>query len=69
MAAPSVRNWDGTIKVVGVSRQTLIGASVMNLAGVNQILQERGLVNGAMLKVDPGQAGLVEKQINDMTGV
>ena len=35
----------------------------------NQVMQESGVMSGAMLKVDPGQAGRVEQELSDMTGV
>ena len=39
----------------------------LNLA--NQVMQESGVMSGAMLKVDPGQASRVEQELSDMTGV
>lgn len=57
------------LKVAGVNRQLIGGGSCIALAQANRILQESGLVSGAMLKVDPGQAGQVEEELDKMTGV
>jgi len=57
------------IKIAGVNQQLVGGCSAMSLAGANRLLQESGLVSGAMLKIDTGQAALLEKKLNEMTGI
>ncbi len=58
-----------TLTVAGVNRQLVGGGSYISLDLANQVMQESGVVSGAMLKVDPGQAGRVEQELSDMTGV
>ncbi|MEW6725511.1 MAG: FtsX-like permease family protein [Bacillota bacterium] len=57
------------VKVAGINSQLIGSASYVTLEQANRALQERQLVSGTMLKVDPGKAEYVEKQLNDMTGV
>ncbi|TEB12351.1 FtsX-like permease family protein [Pelotomaculum propionicicum] len=57
------------LKIMGVSQQFIGGMSYLTLAQTNLILQENQLISGAMLKLDPGKAHLVENKLNDMTGV
>ena len=57
------------LKVVGFT-QKLVGAeSYLSLSEANWLLGERDAASGAMLRVDPGQAEAVEKELNAMTGV
>ncbi|MCX5780724.1 MAG: FtsX-like permease family protein [Firmicutes bacterium] len=58
-----------TVLIVGENRQLVGAGSYIDLQQANRILQERNLVSGAMLKVEPGMNGQVEAQINKMLGV
>lgn len=58
-----------TEKIAGVTRQLIGGGSFIALSQANRILQESGLVSGAMLKVDPGLDGQMEEELNKMTGI
>ncbi len=58
-----------SLTVAGVNRQFVGGGSYISLNLANQVMQESGVMSGAMLKVDPGQAGRVEQELSDMTGV
>ena len=55
--------------IAGQVRQMVGAGSYIDLQQANRLLQERNLVSGAMLKVDPGKASLVEAEINQMLGV
>ena len=57
------------VKIVGISKQLIGNESFMTLDQVNRMLQESGLMTGAMLKVDPGQAAGVEAGLGAMTNV
>lgn len=57
------------VKIMGINRQLVGSGSYISLGQANRILQESGVVSGAMLKVDPGKAAMVEQQLGDMTGV
>lgn len=57
------------IKIAGVNRQLVGGCSAISLASANRLLQESSLISGAMLKTDTGQAALLEKKLNEMTGI
>ncbi|MHB8917917.1 MAG: FtsX-like permease family protein [Desulfocucumaceae bacterium] len=57
------------LTVVGINRQLVGGGSFLSLEQANLILQERHLVSGVMLKVDPGKSGAVEEKLNDMNRV
>ncbi len=58
-----------TVKIMGINQQFIGGMSYLTLEEANRIMQENRLISGAMLKVDSGQASLVEAELNDMTGV
>jgi len=58
-----------TLKIAGVNQQMIGGGSFVSIDQANSILQERSLVSGAMLKVDPGTFGAVERKLDDMTAV
>lgn len=58
-----------SIKIMGINQQFIGGMSYLTLEQANRIMQENRLISGAMLKVDPGQASVVEAELNDMTGV
>ncbi len=58
-----------TLTVAGVNRQLVGGGSYISLDLANRVMQESGVVSGAMLKVDPGKTGSVEQELSDMTGV
>ncbi|ACV63638.1 protein of unknown function DUF214 [Desulfofarcimen acetoxidans DSM 771] len=57
------------LKVMGANRQLVGSASYISIEQANLILRERGLVTGAMLKVDPGRITLLEEELNEMTNV
>jgi putative ABC transport system permease protein len=57
------------LMVTGVNRQLVGSGSYISLDLANRVMQESGVVSGAMLKVDPGQTGRVERELSDMTGV
>ena len=57
------------VKITGINRQLVGSGSYISLEQANRILQESGVVSGAMLKVDPGKTAMVEQQLGDMTGV
>jgi putative ABC transport system permease protein len=57
------------VQIKGETRQLIGGGSYINLERANRILQERNLVSGAMIKVEPGKVGFVEGEINKMLGV
>ncbi|WP_347488577.1 FtsX-like permease family protein [Desulfoscipio sp. XC116] len=57
------------VKIVGINRQLVGGGSFVSLAQANFILQERQLVSGVMLKVDPAFAAQMEEELEDMTAV
>lgn len=62
--------WGGTqrdlLRVVGISQQMMGSATFMDLKVANNLLDENNLISGAMLKVETGQVGLVEAQLNKM---
>ncbi|NPV26089.1 MAG: FtsX-like permease family protein [Firmicutes bacterium] len=58
-----------TAKIVGINRQLVGGSSYISLDQANRVLQEKQLISGAMLKVDPGKTSLVEEKLNELTGV
>lgn len=55
--------------MAGINRQLVGGGSYLNLEQANLIIQERHLVSGVMLKVDPGRSGAVEEKLNEMNNV
>ncbi|MFZ5644723.1 MAG: ABC transporter permease [Bacillota bacterium] len=58
-----------TITVVEINRQLVGGGSYFSLEQANLVMQERRLVSGVMLKVDPGRSGALEEKLNDMNNV
>lgn len=58
-----------SLKIVGISKQLIGSESFASLDQVNRILQESGVISGAMLKVDPGKAGSVVADLGAMTNV
>jgi putative ABC transport system permease protein len=57
------------LKIVAVNYQLFGNESYVSLAQANRILQESQLINGALMKVDPKQAAIIEKELSDMTGI
>lgn len=57
------------LTIVGVSRQLVGSGSFVSLGQANLVIQERRLVSGVMLKVDPGLAATVEEKLDDMNRV
>jgi len=57
------------LKITGINQQLVGSGSYVSLVQANRILQESGLVSGAMLKVDPGRTKLLEEELNEMTNV
>jgi len=57
------------VKVAGINTQLIGSASCAGLSQANRILREQDLVSGAMLRVDPGAARAVERELGRMTGV
>ncbi|MGD0152702.1 MAG: FtsX-like permease family protein [Thermacetogeniaceae bacterium] len=58
-----------SVTILGISKQMIGSESFATLGLVNQMLQESGLVSGAMLKVDPGQTAGIEAALGAMTNV
>lgn len=61
-------HWEKAV-VTGQVRQMVGSGSYIDLQQANRLLQERNLVSGAMLKVEPGRGSQVEAEINKMLGV
>ncbi|RJX21248.1 MAG: FtsX-like permease family protein [Ammonifex sp.] len=57
------------LKIVGIQGEMVGSGSYIAIEQANRILREKGVVSGAMLKVDPGKAGQVEKELGKMTEV
>lgn len=57
------------ITVTGINQQLIGGGSYLDLGRANRVLQESGLVTGAMLRVEPGKNDLVEAEMNEITGI
>ena len=57
------------LKIMGVNRQLVGSGSYIAIEQANRILQERQLVSGAMLKIDPGRSRVLEEELDEMTGV
>ncbi|NMA14791.1 MAG: FtsX-like permease family protein, partial [Clostridia bacterium] len=57
------------VKVAGINRQLIGGGSFMEITQVNRLLREHLLASGAMLKIDPGKRGEIEKALNEMTAI
>lgn len=57
------------LKIAGVSRQLVGSGTYISLDQANRILQESGIVSGAMFMADPGKKGLIEGKLNEMTNV
>jgi len=57
------------VEILGETRQLIGGGSYIELQQANLILQERNLISGAMLKVEPAKLSMVETEINKMLGV
>ncbi|HBV96387.1 MAG: hypothetical protein JL50_14300 [Peptococcaceae bacterium BICA1-7] len=58
-----------SVKVVQINRQLVGGGSYVSLEQANQVIQERRLASGVMLKVDPGRFVALEEELNDMNNV
>lgn len=57
------------MKILGISKQLIGSESFASLDLVNRMLQESGLISGAMLKVDSGQAAGIEAELGTMTNI
>jgi putative ABC transport system permease protein len=57
------------IVVAGLSRKSVGGASYLDIGALNEILRESGLVTGAAIRTEPGEASVVEKETVDMVNV
>jgi putative ABC transport system permease protein len=57
------------IVVAGLSRKSVGGASYLDIGALNAILRESGLVTGAAIRAEPGEASTVEKETVDMVNV
>ena len=57
------------IKIIGISNQLVGGGSFVSLQQANVLLQERQLVSGVMLKVDPALSAGLEAELEEMTEV
>ncbi len=58
-----------SLKVLGINHQMIGSGSYVSLKQANQVLRESRIVTAVMLKVDPGKAADIEKELNRMTGV
>lgn len=58
-----------SLKIMGVSEQLVGSGTYIALEQANRVLQERQLVSGVMLKVDPTQIPRLEETLNEMTNV
>ncbi len=65
-AGPSRR---AVLTVAGINRQLVGGGTYLSLEQANLIMQERRLVSGVMLKIEPGRSGALEEKLNDMNNV
>lgn len=61
-------HWEAVV-IAGQVRQMVGSGSYIDLQQANRLLQERNLISGAMIKVDPGTSSQVEMEINGMLGV
>lgn len=57
------------LKVVAINHQLIGNVAYTSLHQANQILQESGLVSGAMLEVDKGQSVQIEKALSKINGI
>ncbi|NLW44827.1 MAG: ABC transporter permease [Syntrophomonadaceae bacterium] len=60
---------EASLKVLGINRQMIGSESFVSLKQANKVLRESRIVTAVMLKVDPGKAAGIEKELNRMTGV
>lgn len=60
---------EASLKVLGINHQMIGAGSYVSLNQANQVLGENRVVTAVMLKVDPGKAASIEKELNRMTGV
>lgn len=58
-----------SLKILGINHQMIGAGSYVSLSQANQVLKESRVVTAVMLKVDPGKAAGIEKELNRMTGV
>jgi len=58
-----------TLKVAGINSQFVGGVSYTTLEQLNSILEEKGVVSGAMLKVAPGGSTDFEKSLSGMNRI
>lgn len=59
----------GEIKIAGISTQLIGSGSYLSLGLANRIMQESGIVSGAMIKVQPGTEKVIGKKLGEMTGI
>ncbi|MGI6549872.1 MAG: ABC transporter permease [Syntrophomonadales bacterium] len=57
------------LKVLGVNHQMIGYGSYVSLDQANRVLRESRVVTGVMLRIDPGEAASIEKELSRMTGV
>jgi putative ABC transport system permease protein len=57
------------VKIVGISNQLVGGGCFASLQQANLLLQERQLISGVMLKVDPAFNAGLEAELEEMTAV
>jgi len=57
------------VKIVGISNQLVGGGCFVSLQQANLLLQERQLVSGVMLKIDPELSAGLEAELEEMTAV
>lgn len=60
---------EARVKIAGVNGQLIGSGSYIDLEQANRIIQEKQLVSGTMLKVDPGKGDALEDKLNQMTGI
>lgn len=57
------------LTVLGKNDQLMGQGAFISLKTANRILEESQVISGVMLKIDPGSGHLLEKRLNDITGV
>ncbi len=58
-----------TVAIVGLCRQLVGAGSYVDLQQANRLLNERNLVSGALLRIEPGKMEQVEGELNKMLGI
>ncbi|HZK43152.1 MAG TPA: FtsX-like permease family protein [Syntrophomonadaceae bacterium] len=57
------------IKVAGISYQMMGSATYVDIEVANRLLEEKGLVTGAMIKGEVGKTSFIEEELNEMLNI